>query len=31
MQQAWIEFHKDPQAYSDWETKKIEEIKNYIN
>lgn len=31
MQQAWIEFHKDPQAYPDWETKKIEEIKTNIN
>ena len=31
MQQAWIKFHQDPQAYPDWETKKIEEIKTNID
>lgn len=31
MQQAWIEFHNNPQLYPDWETKKIEKIRADIN
>lgn len=31
MQQAWNQFQNNPEAYPDWETKKIEQIKSIIN